>query len=177
MRGFFTFLIILGLGSLHLYSQVTIGSGNIPVDGALLDIKENTSSGANSTRGFLFPRVSLTTVNALNDISGVDPADATAKLAHTGLSVYNTNISFTGGAGLNMWDGEKWVNIQASEPINTNLAGIVNPGASLLSANLISPATNWQVFPYSTALIDTNGEYNTTSGVFTAKHNGTQWII
>ena len=51
-------------------SQVTIGMIDQPLDGTLLDLKESNTSngGANSQKGLMLPRVSLTDVNSLSPI-------------------------------------------------------------------------------------------------------------
>lgn len=97
MRTIPIMLIIIILCNPMLFSQVTIGSGIEPAQGALLDLKQTNSVAANSSKGFLLPRVSLTIVNQLTDISDVTTSDPDQLLLHTGLTVYNTNVSFPGG--------------------------------------------------------------------------------
>ena len=73
-------------------AQVTIGMGEAPTEGSLLQLKENSvaDDGPNSTKGLGFPRVSLT---HKGDHRPMFPSGTSLeqKLIHTGLVVYNTN--------------------------------------------------------------------------------------
>lgn len=62
----FTFLF-LGLLSIQLRSQVTIGSGLEPQKGNLLELKENDNTGntANASKGLGLPRVELKGIDTL----------------------------------------------------------------------------------------------------------------
>lgn len=86
-------------------AQTTIGSGNPPRPGTLLDLKEETSTGKtkNSDKGLGLPRVKLlspTTLTIDNDAR---------KLTYVGLMVYNTNTTASGLAeGIYCWDGATW---------------------------------------------------------------------
>lgn len=164
-------LTMLILCNLMLFSQVTIGSGIEPVQGALLDLKQTSAIAANSSKGFIFPRVYLTTVNQLTDISDVNTSDPNQLLLHTGLTVYNTNASFQGGVGINMWDGAKWVNILQPQ-LKSNLAVFVDQGSSI-TLSLGIPLANWKYVALPNKLMDLNKEYNTSTGVYTAKNTGT----
>lgn len=69
------------------YSQVTIGSGDPPRKGALLDLKEQNNAGieANATKGLGLPQV------ALESIREIPVKDNNETLeVYTGLTVYNT---------------------------------------------------------------------------------------
>jgi hypothetical protein len=95
-------------------AQVTIGSGSPPAKGALLDLKENEApnGGTTTTKGIIFPRVSLMGLNSLEPLLGaVDAADATQKTTHTGVVVYNINTASNLQEGLYCWDGAKWVKL------------------------------------------------------------------
>ena len=104
------FLLVSICFSTNLHAQVTVGSFEVPAPGALLQLKENanvTDGNANSNKGLLLPRVRLTTLNDISDISGATGQ----KTEHTGLMVYNTNacLDASGGAdGLYIWNGTKW---------------------------------------------------------------------
>lgn len=94
-------------------SQVTIGSVLEPVQGALLDLKEHNASEDNvtATHGLVLPRVVLTDLNSLKDITG---AGNDNNEAYAGLLVYNVNQveDPCGGSiplGLYVWDGTQWV--------------------------------------------------------------------
>lgn len=102
----------------NTYSQVTIGSNEKPVDGALLQLKniDNiTDSSMNSTKGLLLPRVKLTDIESLTDISG----GSGEEINLIGLSIYNTNTFCQNEKmhyeGMYVWDGEQWVNLSNSK--------------------------------------------------------------
>lgn len=111
-----------------LNAQVTIGMGEAPTDGALLQLKESevTDDGPNATKGLEFPRVQLTNENNLypmfydNSASGPTPAytqnKSTLDKTHCGLIVYNTNGSNPFQKGLYIWNGSKWI-AAASAPV------------------------------------------------------------
>lgn len=162
---------MLTLCNLMLFSQVTIGSGIEPVRGALLDLKQTNAIASNSSKGFIFPRVYLTSVSQLTDISDVNTSDSNQLLLHTGLTVYNTNASFQGGVGINMWDGAKWVNILQPQ-LKSNMAVFLDQGSSI-TLNLAIPIANWRYIALPNKLMDLNSEYNTSTGVYTAKNTGT----
>jgi hypothetical protein len=112
--------------SLTIQAQVTIGLGEQPVSGALLQLKdkENVSDGTfNAHKGLALPRVTLSQKKELypmfladtdDPASGPDSGYATNKLildkTHTGLIVYNLteNDEKDLCLGLNQWDGEQW---------------------------------------------------------------------
>ena len=110
---FIFFLCISG----GLKAQVTIGSGIEPNKGALLDLKEKNpedpdTNNSTANKGLGLPRVNLTTLTAISDIS-----EATGEeLAHTGLMVYNVNTisSANISPGLYIWDGTQWVKSNAA---------------------------------------------------------------
>jgi hypothetical protein len=92
-------------------AQVTIGSGNPPAKGALLDLKEKDNpGGTTAAKGILLPRVELSGPYSLYPLlKAADAADPTERNTHKGTIVYNvgTNLS----EGLYCWDGDKWVKI------------------------------------------------------------------
>lgn len=61
VKRFIAVCFLCGLTSLGLYAQVTIGSDQLPNEGALLDLKERGpfSGTATATKGLLLPRVKL----------------------------------------------------------------------------------------------------------------------
>ncbi|MDR2953588.1 MAG: hypothetical protein LBV43_00730 [Prevotella sp.] len=100
-------------------AQVTIGSGNPPVKGAVLDIKENESAtgGKTSTKGVVFPRVSLDSLSSLTPLlSAADASDATQKTTHKGTIVYNVNVLPAKNLveGFYYWDATKWIKMLGS---------------------------------------------------------------
>lgn len=103
------------LFSLSSYSQVTIGSDNMPSAGSLLDLKENNNSGANALKGLGMPRVILTNLKPAN------PTQLAASLGdkgnwsleeHIGLLIYNVKQDMCAlepiFEGLHVWDGAQW---------------------------------------------------------------------
>lgn len=107
---------------LNTSSQVTIGMGEAPIPGVLLQLKENSvaDDGPNSTKGLGFPRVSLTHEGDLRPMFSSE-AGQSQKLTHTGLVVYNTNTaaaidnnSFSFKKGLYVWTGSKWETLDPS---------------------------------------------------------------
>jgi len=108
------------------YAQVTIGTGEEPVGGALLQLKdkENISDGSmNAIRGMVLPRVNLSEKKQLFPMflnnpeapgSGANSEYSTNKSSldksHTGLIVYNLNEDDNKELclGLNQWNGEQW---------------------------------------------------------------------
>jgi hypothetical protein len=107
---FFSFLFIIG----NVRGQVTIGSGIEPAKGVLLDMKviESLSGGVTSTKGVVFPRVSLDSLSSLTPLlSDADAMNATQKTTHKGTIVYNVNVSPTHKLveGFYYWDATKWI--------------------------------------------------------------------
>lgn len=115
----FIFILSFIFSSLNTSSQITIGSNEQPVSGALLQIKnmdEKQSSGLeNATKGLGMPRVLLTKKHQLlpmfsNQLGDYNNNKATYDAEHIGLLVYNpeANIDEIICKGLNVWDGEQW---------------------------------------------------------------------
>ena len=143
LRSIFIMSILFSL-PLITHAQVTIGLGEEPVKGALLQIKEkkNVSDNSyNSYKGIAMPRVVLSDkkqlypmflVNSENPSSGPNADYSANKLAldkaHTGLIVYNLNEDDAKGLclGLNQWDGEQWNCFQ--QKISNAVARITNCG-------------------------------------------------
>lgn len=117
---------ILILNSLLcIQAQVTIGSGNPPVQGALLQLKENENAGVNSSKGLAMPRVSLTVTNDLTDLIASPANDD--KDDHIGLVVYNVNdLKYNFCRGLYVWDGEVWQPLSGQPPLVTRAYGSVS---------------------------------------------------
>ncbi|MDR0543118.1 MAG: hypothetical protein LBH19_13025, partial [Dysgonamonadaceae bacterium] len=97
-------------------AQVTIGSPNSPIKGALLDLKEKESAinaadkatFENARKGFMMPRVKLTAVDSLS-VLGIDDDNPDERLKATGMVVYNV-VEIDGvPEGLVVWSGEEWI--------------------------------------------------------------------
>ncbi|MFV0330766.1 MAG: hypothetical protein ACK5KL_13275 [Dysgonomonas sp.] len=111
----FAFIFFLCISG-GLKAQVTIGSGIEPNKGALLDLKDKNpedpdTNNSTANKGLGLPRVNLTTLTAISDISGAIGEE----VAHTGLMVYNVNTvaSANISPGLYIWDGTQWVKSDA----------------------------------------------------------------
>lgn len=114
---FISVLILILLFSSASYGQVTIGSAIHPVQGSLLDLKETESLEANSTKGLMLPRVSITQLKELkmgdNNIKNEDN-DGDQFSKHIGLMVYNVNNNLCSpgnliAEGVYVWTGESWM--------------------------------------------------------------------
>lgn len=92
-------------------AQVTIGSSYPPVAGALLDLKEENVLGANSKKGLLMPRVTLTIVDDLNDVLNSGQMTGSYKTDHVGLAVYNISDVEPFCPGLYVWNEVQWVRL------------------------------------------------------------------
>jgi hypothetical protein len=98
-------------------AQVTVGTLELPADGALLQLKnipEATPEAANANKGLLLPRV------LLNDYRTLCPAvcdNYDDRKNHTGLIVYNLTDYKDGNLipGLMVWNGTEWNNIVNKE--------------------------------------------------------------
>lgn len=94
-------------------AQITIGAGEKPVSGALLQLKniaDVSDGGANATKGLIMPRVKLTNRHNLKDIVSDDGVDHSA---YVGMAVYNVNRIENNEnnrvcPGIHVWDGENW---------------------------------------------------------------------
>lgn len=156
----FIALFCLKISTSH--AQVTIGSGLQPLQGALLDLKENNSSGGTtSTKGIIFPRVSLTNISELYPIlTGTEPNYASSKPIYKGMIIYNTNILEPFEEGLYIWNGLKWelINTYPSLKVTNGLYldsnHNVKMGGSLAEETVINQNNNQLI-------ID-----NTSGGVF-----------
>ena len=94
-------LLLMGLGAANVSAQVRIGGDTAPNAAAVLDLNVNNDATPTGNKGALaLPRVSLGSTTA--QLNGAIPI--------TGMLVYNTNASMTGGNGVGMyfWDGTAW---------------------------------------------------------------------
>ena len=105
---------------LLLQAQVTIGSKAAPLNGSLLDLKEEDNIGANSKRGLLLPRVLLSDINNLYPIFISDGSGGYQNVTktdedriHTGLMVYAPKEfgDPVNCPGVYSWDGNMWISL------------------------------------------------------------------
>jgi len=122
LNGSALILLLSAFFGLPAFSQVTIGTLESPLKGALLDLRQQTeTAGAlNSTGGLKFPRVSLTGLTSLQPLlsSAEDgAATAAAKLQYKGMTVFNVNVNAGANLqeGLYVWDGTQWELLQAGD--------------------------------------------------------------
>ncbi|NDV68055.1 FISUMP domain-containing protein [Dysgonomonas sp. 25] len=112
-------LIALTLTTIALHGQVTIGSNQPPVPGALLDLKEDGAT----NRGLGLPRVKLTSLtipsgkSLAQTIDGNSTSDNWDKDKHVGLMVYHlSGVTPKACAdivdGMYIWDGNQWQSLQ-----------------------------------------------------------------
>ncbi len=147
---------ICSLATLSLSAQVTIGSGEVPIRAALLDLKDQNPTGENvtsQTGGLVLPRVKLTNRKTLDPFIDSDTdtewKDAILgkklKGAHTGLMVYNVSVSDPGEdnedlifePGVYIWNGDQWNRSMGN-------SSSVNADAWLKNGNLeTNPATDF----------------------------------
>ncbi|NDV69497.1 hypothetical protein D0T66_11380 [Dysgonomonas sp. 25] len=109
-------MILALFTAISLQAQVTIGSGEKPNAGTLLDLKEHAPDANNATakHGLGLPKVELSDLSKLKigtapEITGADA------LNHTGLIVYNTKESLCLSKGVYLWDGAAWVQLSGSQ--------------------------------------------------------------
>lgn len=95
------------LFSNFIRAQVTIGSNNPPVEGALLQLKENDNKEANSAKGLMLPRLQLTGHNL--DVISINSGDTPDM--YVGLTVWNVRGVGDICKGVNVWNGNKWVSM------------------------------------------------------------------
>jgi len=100
-------LLLIVLGTANIKAQVRIGGDTAPNAAAVLDLNANNDATPTGNKGGLaLPRVSLASTTA--QLNGATPI--------TGMLVFNTNGSMTGGngAGLYYWDGSSWSRVHTS---------------------------------------------------------------
>jgi hypothetical protein len=111
-------LSLLLLFSYQAKAQVTVGCLTEPQGGSLLDLKEKETPGAdesNSTKGVLFPKVSLKSATSLEPLFST--TDDPQKKSSRGMIVYNVNRTANGlSEGLCVWNGTEWTAVLGGGP-------------------------------------------------------------
>lgn len=118
-------LLIL-LHAVNTYSQATIGSDIEPQKGSLLDLKQNSNTGVNSTKGLMLPRVALKTKSDLTPI--IDNSSEEEKESHTGLLVYNTTDNVYFCPCIEVWTGDEWTGVSTDK----NISALSDPNSYIL---------------------------------------------
>lgn len=191
----FLVFIMLFLPLSTLQAQVSIGSGEEPISGSILQLKEKdavTDASSNAHRGLALPRVTLSEKKALYPMFLADPDDPASgpntaysgaankealDKAHTGLIVYNLteNDDKELCLGLNQWDGEQWNCFQSKmgnakfDAVNCSdieINGVYVEGTPTTSANYLSINLNvTKVGAFSITITTGNGYSFYQSGV------------
>ncbi|NDV69048.1 FISUMP domain-containing protein [Dysgonomonas sp. 25] len=101
--------------AINLQAQVTMGSAQPPVTGALLDLKMDGTT----TKGLALPRVTLTDKDKLYPMlsSGYNAAE---DALHTGLVVYHGDKCTMSGKGVYVWTGSVWNKVGDDTPAGLN---------------------------------------------------------
>lgn len=103
-------LTIFSSISLTISAQVTIGSLEVPINGALLDIKQT----GGTTKGLLLPRVKLSSLTSLqmgDKVINNNDGDGDQYIKHTGLMIYNVTDNPECPSilpGIYVWSGSTW---------------------------------------------------------------------
>lgn len=112
--------IIIAFSTLNLSAQVSIGSNEEPMGGALLDLKQENTTSKNSKLGMKIPRVNLSDMNELYPMYGSTNNETPIytnnknqlKNVNKGLMVYNMSKTSGMKQGMYIWDGETWMNFK-----------------------------------------------------------------
>jgi len=190
MKKFFLLVGVFAVVNiLTIRSQVTVGTNEAPVQGAILQVKTkgDVASGGsvNATQGIGFPRVALVTKSQLQPM--YTPAEAPnlsaeVKMDHKGLVVYNVTDDEDSDLtpGLYQWDGAEWAGFAQKTPAaqitfptdcdSITVSGDYFTGTPLNSSNYITiPLYVKKAGYYTISLFlpnPDNGYYFTTSGTF-----------
>ncbi|GHV06104.1 hypothetical protein FACS189416_6460 [Bacteroidia bacterium] len=141
-------MLCLTLCAGNMQAQVTIGSGEQPVKGAWLDIKEQAAGPGNvtaTTGGLLLSRVKLKDTTTLEpfipvtDPDWVNHATTRIKELHTGLTVYNLATATPFRPGVYTWSGRQWTLANATSFDTGN--GLQHSGYSLYLGGSLSQPT------------------------------------
>lgn len=161
-------ILTVFLLTINLHAQVTIGSHQAPITGAILDLKEESTT----TKGLGLPRVklkSLTITNATTEVaSTIDgaPSEKWDKDEHIGLVVYQgeDNITATPSIckGMYVWTGDQWESLTPQQD---------KPDITMIDTDGNTYHAKW--FGDSPC----NGAYWTTSNLYTTKDkDGTTFV-
>ncbi|GAB6012538.1 hypothetical protein [Viscerimonas tarda] len=164
-------MLCLALCAGNMQAQITIGSGEQPVKGALLDIKEQAADPGNvtaTTGGLLLPRVKLKDTTTLEpfipvtDPDWVNHATTRIKELHAGLTVYNLTTATPFRPGVYTWSGRQWTPANAISFDTGN--GLQRSGDSLsLGGSLSQPTAidlNHALRITGTGALDVSGTLN-----------------
>jgi hypothetical protein len=120
------FFLLISIGS---FAQTGIGT-TTPNASAKLDVFSDT-------KGFLPPRVALTSTSAFSPITGL--SDASSLLTAAGLIVYNTATINNVTPGYYYWNGTAWIRLITPADNATNVTGtvaVVNGGTGTSTGSI-----------------------------------------
>ena len=129
-------LLLMGLGAAGVKAQVRIGGDTVPNAAAVLDLNVNNDTTPTGNKGGLaLPRISLASTTA--QLNGATPI--------TGMLVYNTNASITGGSGVGMyfWDGNTWVKVSPYVPAPPKTATLTVKHDTTINVTLTAPTPSF----------------------------------
>lgn len=185
----FCALLSVSIGT--IFSQITIGSSESPLKGALLDLKQYSSltlGGTTADKGLLLPRVELQSLkldgSTYTDLSQTikEGTGSWSADMHTGLTVYNLATKEGICPGVYIWTGELWNKLgqQCFEPFSlyldksgplyftSGLTGSVIEASNLLVTwnpiTAVVTSTNGASGSYSPLAFTTNSIPTTLSG-------------
>ncbi|MDR1561725.1 MAG: hypothetical protein LBS54_01390 [Dysgonamonadaceae bacterium] len=155
---FLSAVIIIASNFTCAMAQVTVGSTEQSVNGALLQVKTipdaASAGGANADRGLSLPRVALVSDTLLSPMYEVEVAKTLSeavRLAHKGLTVFNVtdNENNNLAPGIYYWDSEKWSPLQKGsqqaqfsvECGSIDVRGTYGNGVSLDNSNYLKIGT------------------------------------
>jgi len=149
-------ILFFSLFAIKANSQVTIGAGEAPADGLLLDLKqwESKDGLASADKGLKLPRVELENLTSLAPLTA--DGDEQKKILK-GTVVYNIKPSSTLEEGIYVWDGSKW-----EKPVNkipTNTIQLMNMNSNMTTIFGKSDGTGGATFDFPTLTIPENGAY------------------
>jgi hypothetical protein len=130
-------------------AQVTIGVGEKPAKGALLDLKDHNpdplgTDKTTATKGLLLPRVGLTELNKLYPMLPTGYNTAVEDELHIGLNVYNVNRCPAGSSiydetGPQVWSGTRWESLKL-RPAIAEANPAQTSGANVWGASIVHHA-------------------------------------
>ncbi len=147
-------MLVAGLCFFSAQAQYSMGT-NTPNPSAILDL-------VSADRGFLAPRIFLTSINTFAPITG------TASSAHNGLLVYNTNPSTANGLegqGFYFWEGGSSGNwLKVADTANSTMGNIYTIDGALVGVRTLSQNNN-------------NLTFNTGTGDFQVGNNNATLFV
>lgn len=113
--------LIMGMymNNLYVAAQVTIGSAEEPLSGALLDLKEHQADNNNVTasKGLMLPRVALKKLTG-NIAATLGVEETLSNEEHAGLVVYNISDTQCAAfpSGVYVWNSSSWFRLGGEVP-------------------------------------------------------------